>query len=221
MESLLSENTKLRLEEKFGYIVNTFEHNVLLVLALVCDEGSVTNERLRYSLNLHKEEIATLLKQMCHKRLLVAQGRGRGTRYYLPDDGDNNLFTLVDVLHGDAISSDKKSAYGFIEGISDVNRGTSEANMGTSEANMGASDVNRGTSESDMSKKRLSKQQMDELVASICQDWMDKEEIAQKVNRTVKYVADVVLPRMLREKMLEMLYPGRPNHPRQKYKIKI
>lgn len=135
-------------------------------------------------------------------------------RLYLPDDGDNNLFTLVDVLHGDAISSDKKSACGFIEGTSDVNRGTSEANRGTF-------DVNRGTSEADISKKRLSKQLMDELVSSICQDWMDKEEIAQKVNRTVKYVADVVLPRMLREKILEMLYPGRPNHPRQKYKIKI
>ena len=74
MESLLSENTKSRLEEIFGRLVSTLEHDVLSVLALACDEGSVTNERLRYSLNLHKEEIAALLKQMCQKRLLVAQG---------------------------------------------------------------------------------------------------------------------------------------------------
>ena len=49
---------------------------------------------------------------------------------------------------------------------------------------------------------------------------MDKEEIAQKINRTVKYVSDVVLSRLLKERILEMLYPGTPNHPRQKYKIK-
>ena len=64
MESLLSENTKLRLEEKFGRVAGTFEHDVLSILALTCDEGSVTNERLRYSLNLHKREISVLLKQM-------------------------------------------------------------------------------------------------------------------------------------------------------------
>ena len=47
MESLLSENVKLKLEEKFGCITSNFEHEVLSVLALTCDEGSVTNERLR------------------------------------------------------------------------------------------------------------------------------------------------------------------------------
>ena len=61
---------------------------------------------------------------------------------------------------------------------------------------------------------------MNLFIISICQDWMDKEEIAQKINRTVKYVSDVVLPRLLKERILEMLYPGTPNHPRQKYKIK-
>ena len=64
MESLLSENVKLKLEEKFGSITSNFEHEVLSVLALTCDEGSVTNERLRYSLNLHKGQISELLKRM-------------------------------------------------------------------------------------------------------------------------------------------------------------
>lgn len=65
LETLLSDNVKLRLEDKFGAIMNNFEPDVLSILAQVCDEGSVTNERLRYSLNLHKGQISDLLKRMC------------------------------------------------------------------------------------------------------------------------------------------------------------
>ena len=223
MESLLSENTKSRLEEIFGRLVSTLEHDVLSVLALACDEGSVTNERLRYSLNLHKEEIAALLKQMCQKRLLVAQGHGRGMRYYLPEDNHNDLFALTEGFQGDVAPSDNKVISELIGEPLDINRGTSNDNRGTSNDNRGTSNDNRGTSNDNRgtsSKKRLSKQQMDSLIISICQDWMDKEEIAQKISRTVKYVSDVILPRMLKEEALEMLYPGIPNHPKQKYKIK-
>ena len=209
MESLLSEDTKLRLEEKFGRVAGTFEHDVLSILALTCDEGSVTNERLRYSLNLHKREISVLLKQMCQNGLLVAQGYGRGTRYLLPENSNNNLFTSIEQSQKDIISSNSEVSLKVIGKPMDNNRGTSDDYRGTSDDN----NINSH-------KKRLSKEQMDLLVISICQDWMDKEEIAQRLHRKVKYVSDVILPRLVKEKQLEMLYPGTPNHPRQKYKIK-
>ena len=216
MESLLSENTKLRLEEKFGRVAGTFEHDVLSILALTCDEGSVTNERLRYSLNLHKREISVLLKQMCQSGLLVAQGYGRGTRYLLPENINNNLFTSIEQSQEDIISSNSEVSLKVIGEPMDNNRGTSDDYRGTSDDYRGTSDDNSINSH----KKRLSKNQMDLLVISICQDWMDKEEIAQRLHRKVKYVSDVILPRLVKEKQLEMLYPGTPNHPRQKYKIK-
>ena len=223
MESLLSENTKLRLEEKFGRVAGTFEHDVLSILALTCDEGSVTNERLRYSLNLHKREISVLLKQMCQSGLLVAQGYGRGTRYLLPENINNNLFTSIEQSQEDIISSNSEVSLKVIGEPMDNNRGTSDDYRGTSDDYRGTSDDYRGTSDDNSinsHKKRLSKNQMDLLVISICQDWMDKEEIAQRLHRKVKYVSDVILPRLVKEKQLEMLYPGTPNHPRQKYKIK-
>ena len=216
MESLLSEDTKLRLEEKFGRVAGTFEHDVLSILALTCDEGSVTNERLRYSLNLHKREISVLLKQMCQNGLLVAQGYGRGTRYLLPENSNNNLFTSIEQSQKDIISSNSEVSLKVIGKPMDNNRGTSDYYRGTSDDYRGTSDDNNINSH----KKRLSKEQMDLLVISICQDWMDKEEIAQRLHRKVKYVSDVILPRLVKEKQLEMLYPGTPNHPRQKYKIK-
>ena len=54
MESLLSEKAKATLADRFGITANSFDHNVMSVLALACDEGDVTNERLRYVLNMHK-----------------------------------------------------------------------------------------------------------------------------------------------------------------------
>ena len=223
MESLLSENTKLKLEEKFGRVVSSFNHDVLSVLALACDEGNVSNERLRYSLNLHKREISVLLKQMCQNGLLIARGYGRGMRYYLPKESSKDLFTSIHTFHGDIISSEKKDI-SVLTGLAlGFNKGTFNDNMGTSDDNKGTSNNNMGTSDNYIvcsSKKRLSKQQMNLLVINVCQDWTDKDQIAKKVNRSTKYISDIVLPRMLKEKILEMLYPGTPNHPRQKYKIK-
>ena len=56
----------------------------LQTLALAYTEGYVTNERLRYALNIHKADIYNLLKDMCGKGYLVAEGHGRGTKYHIP-----------------------------------------------------------------------------------------------------------------------------------------
>ena len=195
MESLLSENVKLKLEEKFGSISTNFEHDVLSVLALACDEGSVTNERLRYSLNLHKGQISELLKRMCQNGLLVSQGYGRGMKYYLPEKSSNNLFSIIDP---------------------EANVATSKANVATSNANVATSKANVAT----LPKKRLSKQQMNELMKEVCAEWISLEDIAMQTGKDYDYLRNHIIPRMLQEKILEMLYPGTPNHPKQQYKIK-
>ena len=202
MESLLSESVKQKLEEKFGSIIGSFEHDVLSILALACDEGNVTNERLRYSLNLHKGQIAELLKRMCQNGLLIAQGYGRGMKYYLPKEISSNLFTLTDWKANVATS--------------ETNVATSKANVATSETNVATSRANVATS----TQKRLSKQQMGELMREVCAEWVSLEDIALRIGKDYKYLRNHIIPRMLKEKIIEMLYPGTPNHPKQQYKIK-
>ena len=51
----------------------------------------MTNTRLRYSLNLHKSEIANILKLMTPKGLLISEGYGRGMRYIMPQKGPDFL----------------------------------------------------------------------------------------------------------------------------------
>ena len=195
MESLLSENVKLKLEEKFGSITNSFEHEVLSVLALTCDEGSVTNERLRYSLNLHKGQISELLKRMCQNELLVSQGYGRGMKYYLPEKTSNNLFSII-------------------------SPGTNMASLGSNVATLEENMASSGSNVATPSKKRLSKQEMNELIKAVCVEWISLEDIALRIGKDYKYIRNHIIPRMLKEKTIEMLYPGTPNHPKQQYKIK-
>lgn len=84
MLSLLDANVKEGLVESFGKSVLRIEHNCLQTLALAYTEGYVTNERLRYTLDIHKADIYDLLKDMCGKGYLVAEGHGRGTKYHIP-----------------------------------------------------------------------------------------------------------------------------------------
>lgn len=127
MESLLSDKAKAELKEKFGITANTFDHKVLSVLALASDEGFVTNERLRYVLNLHKAEIAELLRALVNNKLLNAQGHGRGMRYFLPKSKSNVL--------------------GFNIASSSANIASSDANIASSDANIASSDDNIASSD--------------------------------------------------------------------------
>ena len=208
MESFLSEKAKSKLTEKFGIIANSFDHHVLSILALACDEGSVTNMRLRYSLSLHKSEIANILKTMTQKGLLVSEGYGRGMRYMLPQKGPDFLNMAT----------------------SETNVATSETNVATSETNVATSeDVNVATLESNVAtlesnvvtliKKRLSREELQNLIMSNCCEWISLEDLSARINRDSKYLRNHVIPLLLASKKIQMLYPGTPNHPNQQYKV--
>ena len=198
MESFLSEETKGRLTEKFGIIANSFDHNVLTTLALACDEGYVTSTRLRYSLNLHKSEISNMLKLMTQKGLLVSEGYGRGTRYILPVKG-------IDVLREEP--SNVESSDPNVESSDPNVESSKDANVATADANMAPS-----------VKKKMSREELHELILQNCQEWISLEDLAKLINRKPMYLRNHVMPLLLAANMIQMLYPK--NHPNQLYKVK-
>ena len=142
---------------------------------------------------------------MCQSGLLVSQGYGRGMKYYLPAKKGYDLFSPDNMT------------------TSEDNMTTSEGNMTTSADNMATSKDNVATSEDNVAtspKKRLSKQEMDNLIKVVCTEWISLEDIALQIGKDYNYLRKFIIPRMLKEKVIEMLYPGTPNHPRQQYKIK-
>ncbi len=198
METIMDDNVRDKLVAIFGKQIVNIGHERLIVLNIACTDSFVTNERLRSMLNIHKAEIADLLKDMCKSNLLIAEGYGRGTKYRLPKLASNMA-------------------------TSDANMATSDANMATSDANMATSDANMATSDANMAtsiKRRMRSEELKELIANKTGDWISLEELAVKVNRNHKYLRTNIIPRLIEEGILEMMFPGVPNHPKQKYKSK-
>ncbi len=215
MESLLSEKAKATLTDKFGITANSFDHNVMSVLALACDEGDVTNERLRYVLNMHKAAISDLLKLMVKNDLLEASGYGRGMRYRLPVN-NTNLFGLGQLISGD------NRIYQVTNGTS--NSASSDANSASnsacSDANSASNSASSDANSASIKKKRMSKEELKSLIISICADWVSIEEIVERTGKSSSYIRNSLIPLLLAEKSIVMMYPGAPRNPKQKYRVK-
>jgi hypothetical protein len=153
--------------------------------------------------NLHKAEIADILKRMTHEGLLVSEGYGRGMRYLLP-----------------------QKSLGFIK-EHDSNVATSEANMARNMAssetnmarNMASSEANMASNMASSVKKRMSRDELFLLILANCKDWTSLESLSSKINRNPKYLRNFIIPILLASKKLQMMYPGTPKHPNQQYKI--
>ena len=209
MESLVDNTTMERLALVFGPNITSVGQERLLALNAACVDGYVTNESLRVVLNIHKGEIADLLKAMCKEGLLVQDGYGRGTRYYLPKDGSK------------VASSDAKVA--SLGANIPSNIASSGSNITSSGSNITSLGSNITSSDSNITsskniKKRLSYEKLKKIICFLCADWKSLDELAIDVQRDKDYLRIFIIPKMLEDNSLEMLFPGVPNHPCQKYK---
>ena len=199
-------------------------------------DGYVTNESLRVVLDIHKAEIADLLKDMCQDGLLVQDGYGRGTKYYLPNDGSNITSNIASsdsniTCSGSNIPSNIASSGSKVASLSpnipssDSNIPSNIASSGSKVANLSSNipspNISISNMESLRKKKKLSFEELKKLICLVCSDWQSLDELALQVNRNKTYLKIYVIPRMLADKSLEMMFPGVPKHPRQKYKSTV
>ena len=146
-----------------------------------------------------------MLKLMTQKGLLVSEGYGRGTRYVLPVKG-------IDVLREEP--SNVESSNPNVES-SDPNVESSNPNVESSkDENVATSDANMAPSV----KKKMSREELHELILQNCQEWISLEDLAKLINRKPMYLRNHVMPILLAANMIQMLYPK--NHPNQLYKVK-
>ena len=71
---------------------------------------------------------------------------------------------------------------------------------------------------SNLIKQRMSYSELKDKICSFCSDWVSVDELAEELRRKRTYLRNKIIPKMLEDNSLEMLFPGVPNHPRQKYK---
>ena len=227
MESLLDDEVKKELVARYGESILHIEHEQLLVLNVAVTDDFVTNESLRYILNLHKFEIGVLLKQMCKKGLLIAEGRGRGTKYRATNVETSAPNVETSNTNIETSAPNVRTSNTNVEtsapnvGTSTPNVGTSAPNVGTSTPNVGISTPNVGTSSTlCIQKKRMSAQDWINALRQIASDWVNLEDMATMLHRNKWYISNHILPSLLKEGIMERLFPGIPNHPKQKYRFK-
>ena len=207
MESMMDEGTKERLVRMFGTEVFSLGHERLLTLNAACTDGYITNESLRVVLNQHKAEVADLLQDMCKHKLLVQEGYGRGTKYSLP-------------MTTNIVSSESKVASSGSKVASSGSKVASSGSKVASSEFKVASSGSKVTSfpMSNLVKQRMSYSELKDKICSFCSDWISVDELAEELHRKRTYLRNKIIPKMLEDNSLEMLFPGVPNHPRQKYK---
>lgn len=201
LTSILDEKVIAKLSEMFGNRILRLEHNQLLTLTLALTEGVISNERLRYALNMHKYDITQMLKELCNNNYLTSEGNGRGTVYHLHD-----------------VTSSEANVTS-----SETNVTSSETNVTSSEANVTSSKTNvtgSGVQSVNLKKSRMKKDELINTILKVCENWSSVEEIAKKINRNQQYIKGKIIPKMVELKLIERKFPGIPTHPNQKYKKK-
>ena len=227
MESMMDEGTKERLVLIFGTEVFSLGHERLLTLNAACTDGYITNENLRVVLNQHKAEVADLLKDMCKHKLLVQEGYGRGTKYRLPMTGNiaSSESNIASSEPNIASSEPNIASSGANIASSEPNIASSGANIASSEPNIASSGANIASSEPNIAstrvKQRMPYQSLKAMICTVCSEWISLDELSAIVRRDKIYLRNFIIPKMLEDNSLEMLFPGVPNHPRQKYKSTV
>ena len=201
MESLIDDRVQEALQNGFGDRLKMLDHNQLMTMALAYSEEEISNERLQYALDMHKADITSMLGKMCEQHFLESSGRGRGTKYH--------VYGMNTALPKSNISSRKSDIPPKKSNISSKKK----SNIALPKSNIPVNKKSNIT----LANKRYTKDELRMLILGFCQEWRTAEEIAQFVDREIKYIAKYVLPKM--DDVIEKMYDI-PHHPRQKYRAK-
>ena len=203
MEVLLPKDSLEHLEYIFGKDVRNMYGDALVILSTAEIEGVVSNLRLQGLLNKHSSEISIMLKDLCSQGYLNPENKGRWTSYHL----------------NKGIGLKQGSLFENLDGHLNEKMDTSDKKDGHLNEKMDTSDKKDGHLGRNMQEIKSS--ELKSYIVEICSSrYLTIEEIAVKTRRTSKYLKNKIVSQLLKDGLLERLYPTTPNHPNQAYKKK-
>ena len=220
LESILSDEVLGLLKGIYGDDVVSIDNEKLLVLAACASDGYTSNYRIQFVLEKHPSDITQLLKNMCQEGFLLASGIGKGTTYNL-----NKSYKRSDVQSTVSSTLDDSFSYSHLTGEDHISKEESfssnvESSSSKEESSSSNMESRRGVIKG--KRKKLNLVQLQGMILDVCrEDYMTIEEIAKGVGKTIKYLNNGIITKMVAEGQLDRKYPKVPTHPDQRYKTHV
>lgn len=232
------------LHAHFGSKFEALGSNMRLILALASLEETVSHARLVTALSAHPVEITRMLQQLCQAEMLVSEGGGKGTVYFLPWQ---NLPTAEQVFGPNLRSSSSGlngSSLGLSGSSSDLNGSSSDLSNSSSvlkqerdehgylhseqlplpvidELTALSSELRQHLEKlafEPRNKKKMNHEAFRKVVLDVCAGhYLTLQALAELLNRQPASLRNSYLTPMVRAKKLALAFPTTPTHERQAY----
>ena len=215
INNLLDERIECALRAQLGeerwYQLDQEERTIL---STAYTEKIINHQCVRASSTLHPADITHRLQHLVQEGYLTSHGLGRGTTYTLSKKQivlEANMDSSMANMDSSGANMDSSGANMDSSG---ANMDSSVTNMDSLSSNMGTSPANIGTSESGKPSK-IPFQQTRLLILEYCCEWRSLDDISRYMNRTKRYLRNLIIPQLKSE--LQKRFPL-DNHPNQMYR---
>jgi predicted HTH transcriptional regulator len=220
--------------------VSSLNPDELTALSFCQIEGSISNQRLQYVLNMHSADITTLLKKLCLENYLESDNNGRWTTYKLKqkvDTSDQKVASSnqkVDTSGKKVATSEKTIENQYLKELktlasSEKKVATSGEKVATSGKKVATSNTKVDTSNQKVDTlqhelkeiygKNIKREDLEVVILKLCESrYVKKEELASLLGKSENYIRNRILPDLLKNGKLEKRFPFTHNHPEQGYK---
>jgi len=234
MTSLLPAEAVAELEQHLGPRFSALSELERLALVTAVTEGMVNHARLREICAEHPADITKMFALLVRSRLLVSDGAGRGTVYFVPwhVDGQGLLFDGISLRPSEAASTPIPAASALPQELSALPQELSALpqELGALPQELGAplwveiADVPAEEfsklgeiAVSIRIRKRSAPDEMRETVRQLCRGrYVGVRVLATLLNRNAADLVRRVLSPMVTDGLLRRAFP-RPSDPRQAY----
>ena len=232
------------LHAHFGAKFAVLDSNMRLILALASLEETVSHARLITALSAHPVEITRMLQQLCRSEMLVPEGSGKGTVYFLPwqtlptaeqvfgpnlRSSSEGLSGSSSVLNGSSsVLSDSSSVLSDSSSVLEQERDEHGYLHSEQLPLPVVDDLSALSSElrqhleklavEPRSKKKMDREAFQKVVLDVCAGhYLTLQALAELLNRQPASLRNGYLTPMVRDKKLALAFPTTPTHERQAY----
>ncbi len=214
MSSLLPEEIVSQLKDEIGESFDALTRGELIALVTARTEKCVTHGRLKELTKEHSADLTRILHGLVEKQLLVSEGVGKATFYYLPGE-----HPIADEFGAGVASSVHKSISSVHKGAGSVHNGESSVhNDSVFDNNVELDSLLSDILASVSGKKRVGQQVMLDTIVKLCKvKDLTAKELAELLGRSQETIRSHYLNKLCNQGKLHRKYPNIINHPDQKY----